>query len=107
MISLLLCFNSFLFDFMQHFFDIFDPPDDFSIFFTGNIIKGGHLSLSFLTPDQNGLILCVEGYSTSIEEVDLKNFVVESEHDGMLGFEPLPEIYFLVFFITFIFLSRG
>ena len=105
MISLLLCFNSFLFDFMQNFFDVFDPPDYFSVFFVGNIIESGQFSLAFLTSDQNGLFLCVEGHSTSIEEVDLKNFVVESEHDGMFCFQPLSQIYLLIFFITFIFLT--
>ena len=90
MISSTLSNNSSLFDFIQHFFDVFDPSDNFPIFFIGNIVKSGQLGLSFFTSDQNHFVLCVERHSTPIKEVHLKYFVIESEHDSMFGFEPLP-----------------
>lgn len=43
--------------------------------------------------EENCFFGSMEEYLAVVEEIDLKELVAESEHDGVPGFEPLLDVY--------------
>ena len=85
---------------VEYFFGVLDPACHFGVFGLEGFSQGFIGLSAFLTGKQHSFFIGIEKDLAVIEKVDLEDFIAESEHDGVFGFEPLLYVDELVVFLV-------
>jgi hypothetical protein len=85
---------------VEYLFGVLDPACHFGVFGLEGFGEGFIGLSAFLTGKQHSFFISIEQDLAVIKEVDLEDFIAESEHDGMFCFEPLLYVDELVVFLV-------